>query len=628
MKLRSGTTKVLIAALWAGEIFLLSGCKEDPVIPTLSTSAISEITISTATTGGNITSDGGAEVTVRGVCWSTSSEPAISDPHTTDTKGPGIFVSNLSGLTPNTLYYVRAYAVNSAGTAYGKEVSFTTNPVVAPVLTTVDVTGITSSSAISGGNISGDGGAEITARGICWATLANPTITNSKTTNGTGTGTFPANLTGLLPGTEYHVRAYATNNSGTSYGNDLKFTTSAVTPTLTTTDISLKTRISAVSGGNISSDGGTAVTARGVCWSTAANPLISGDHSSDGIGSGSFSSNITGLTANTLYHVRAYGTNSAGTSYGNELTFTTNPVVIPVVSTADVTSVTSNTALSGGNVTSDNGAAVTERGVCWNITGNPTTANFKTSDETGTGTFASNLTGLNAGTTYYLRAFATNSAGTAYGTQINFSTSVDDIEGNIYKTVIIGNQVWMQSDLKTTRFNDDLPIPNVIDDTTWVHLTTPGYCWYEDNPSNGSTYGILYNWYAAKTSNLCPSGWHVPTDGEYKILELYLGMSQTEVDGTLWRGTDQGIQLKYTSTWFPSIGNGTNSSGFAGLAGGFRYGKDGSYFNLGSVSYWWTSSEHWDTTKGLYRRLDSNYTGVYREGVTKAGGKFVRCLKN
>ena len=155
----------------------------------------------------------------------------ISGQHTSDSKGAGDFESNLTGLTPNTLYYARAYATNKAGTAYGNEVSFTTLPLVAPVITTVEVTGIGSSSAISGGNISSDGGAEITARGVCWATAANPTISDNKTTNGTGTGIFASNITGLVPGTAYHVRAYATNNIGTSYGNDITFTASAVTAT-------------------------------------------------------------------------------------------------------------------------------------------------------------------------------------------------------------------------------------------------------------------------------------------------------------------------------------------------------------------------------------------------------------
>jgi uncharacterized protein (TIGR02145 family) len=627
MKRIFGIYTLILAILWITGSILLTGCKEDPVLPTLTTENASDITINTAKSGGNITSDGGADITARGVCWATASQPEISGSHTSDNKGGGAFTSSLSGLNPGTKYYVRAYATNEVGTSYGNEISFTTDPLVLAVLTTTEVTGITSVSAISGGNITSDGGAEVTARGICWGTGADPTISQNKTTNGTGTGTFTANITGLTPGATYHVRAYATNSVGTAYGNDIAFTASALTPTLTTSVITSPTRTSAVSGGNITSDGGAAVTARGVCWSTSSGPVVTGSHTTDGSGSGTFTSTITGLTPGTLYYVRAYATNSAGTSYGNERTFTTSPVTAPSLTTNAVTGVTLSAAVSGGNITDDNGGAVTARGVCWNTAGNPTVSDAKTSNGTGTGPFTSNISGLTAGTVYYVRAYATNSAGTGYGNQIRFSTSVSDIEGHIYNTVIIGTQLWMQSDLKTTRLNDNTQIPNVTDNAEWAGLTSMAYCWYNNNPSYGSTYGIIYNWYTVETGKLCPSGWHVPSDNEFKTLEMYLGMTQTDADNTLWRGTDQATQLKSTSTWLLN-GNGTNSSGFTALAGGYRFGLDGGFAGMGTVAYWWTSTEHWDPVKGLYRRMDSDQTKIYREGVTKAGGKLVRCLKN
>ena len=136
------------------------------------------------------------------------------------------FASSLSGLLPNTLYYIRAYAVNGVGIGYGNELSFTTNPLVSPTITTTAISSITASTANSGGNISDDGGTPISARGICWATTATPTIANDKTTDGTGTGIFTSNITGLNPETTYYVRSYATNSIGTAYGNQLSFTTS------------------------------------------------------------------------------------------------------------------------------------------------------------------------------------------------------------------------------------------------------------------------------------------------------------------------------------------------------------------------------------------------------------------
>jgi uncharacterized protein (TIGR02145 family) len=624
---------VLLITLWIGEVVLLTGCKEHPAVPTLTTAIASNITINTATTGGDITSNGGAEVTSRGVCWGTASQPMISGSHTSDNKGNGIFSSNLTGLTPGTPYYIRAYATNEAGTAYGNEITFSTIALALPELTTIAVTGITSSAAVSGGNIISDGGATVAVRGICWAATTNPTISDSKTSNGSGTGSFSANITGLTPGSAYHVRAYATNSVGTAYGNDLPFTASAVTPTLTTATISSPTRTTAVSGGNITNNGGATVTARGVCWSTSSGPIATGSHTTDGTGNGIFTSNIAGLSPGTTYYVRAYATNTAGTSYGNELWFPTNPVTAPTVTTTSVTGVTMTAAVSGGNITDDNGGAVSASGVCWNTSGTPTISDFKSTDGTGTGSFSSSIAGLAAGTVYFVRAYATNSAGTGYGSQIRFSTSVSDIDGNVYKTVVIGTQLWMQSDLKTTRYNTNTPIPTVttIDlpssNAAWAALNSDACCWYDNNPSYGSTYGMIYNWYAVETTMLCPSGWHVPSDADFKILEIYLGMTQLEADNSGWRGTNQGTQLKFTSTWTPSTG--TNSSGFAGLGGGYRYGVDGSFNDMGVVSYWWSSSLHWDdTTKALYRRLDSSEAGVYREGVIKAGGKSVRCLKN
>ncbi len=628
MKIKPQTFTASFFIAIASVTFLLSGCKKKPEIPTITTSAISGITVSTAKSGGNVTSDGGAEITSRGVCYSTSHMPVISGQHTSESGGAGSFISNISGLTSNTIYYVRAYATNEAGTAYGNEVSFTTNPVIAATITTTVVTAITSSSAVSGGEITSDGGGEVTDRGICWATSTAPTIADDKATSGSGTGVFAADITGLSPGTTYYVRAFATNSAGTSYGNEVSFTSTAVLPTLTTASISSVTRTTAASGGNISSDGGGQVTSRGVCWSTSTGPTVSSAHSSDGIGTGSFSSNLTGLTPGTHYYVRAYATNDAGTSYGNELNFTTDPVQIPSVTTGNITTVTVNSVDAGGNVTSDNGGSVTQRGVCWNISGNPTISDSHTSDGAGTGSFTSSVTGLAPGTAYYLRAYATNSAGTAYGVQTRFSTSVADIDGNIYKTVIIGTQIWMQSDMKASKLNDNTPVPNVPDNTAWANLRTPGYSWYDNNPSYGSTYGMLYNWYTVETGKICPSGWHVPSDNDYKTLEIYLGMTVAQADETLWRGTDQGTQMKSTTSWYVD-GPNTNSSGFTALAGGYRYAVDGTFNNLGTVSYWWASTEHWsDTTKGVYRRLDSGQTGVFREGVYKWGGKFIRCMKN
>lgn len=289
-----------------------------------------------------------------------------------------------------------------------------------PLITSTNVSTVTETSATSGGTISSNGGGSVTDRGVCWSITSNPDLTNNKTSDGRGNGSFTITITGLTPGTSYHLRAYATNSVGTGYGNDISFKTIAALATLTTTEISAKTSSSASSGGNISADGGANITVRGVCWSTTANPTISENKTSDGTGTGSFASILSGLKPGVTYHVRAYATNSKGTSYGNDVTFITNATIPVLTGTVNVTRISSTTASSGGLVSSDGGASITAHGVCWSISHNPSITNSKTSDPIAGLDFTSIITGLLPGNTYYVRAYATNSAGTAYGNEIEY----------------------------------------------------------------------------------------------------------------------------------------------------------------------------------------------------------------
>ena len=248
-----------------------------------------------------------------------------------------------------------------------------------PQLTTATATSVVYTSATSGGVVTYDGNADISARGVVWSTSPNPTVAlATKTVESGTTGSFVSNLTSLSPGTLYYVRSYATNSVGTGYGNQITFSTPppdppTVSATATVSSIAYTT---ATSGGTVSSDNGATITARGVVWDVSPNPTVALATKTVQTGTtGSFVSNLTGLTANTLYYVRAYATNSAGTGYGPQVSFSTLPPQVPIVASTTASSAISfYTATSGGNVSSEEGATITARGVVWDVSPNPTVA--------------------------------------------------------------------------------------------------------------------------------------------------------------------------------------------------------------------------------------------------------------
>ena len=205
---------------------------EEPVentLPVVSTTAISAVTETSAAAASIASANGGSTITARGFCWATTQAPTIAGSKTTVTGDTGAFTSAIEGLTPNTLYYIRAYATNANGTSYGPQMSFTTGnaPVALPVVTTAAVTNITETTATGGGNVTEDGGSPILQRGICWAVTQEPALGGTSAVATGTTGAFTAPITGLTAATTYYVRAYATNANGTSYGNQVTFTTTA-----------------------------------------------------------------------------------------------------------------------------------------------------------------------------------------------------------------------------------------------------------------------------------------------------------------------------------------------------------------------------------------------------------------
>ena len=204
-----------------------------------------------------------------------------------------------------------------------------------------------------------------------------------------------------------------------------------------------------------------------------------------------------------------------------------------------------------------------------------------------------------------------------------------DIDGNTYLTIKIGEQWWMAENLKVTRYRNGDPIPNVTDESAWSDLTTGAYCSYENDPANAETYGYLYNWYAVNDPRgLAPEGWHVPTDAEWKQLEMSLGMSQSQADDVGWRGTDEGGKLKETGTahWKSSNEGATNESGFSALPGGGRYGN-GRFLNAGDGAFFWSSTEinrNYVWLRGLGYG-DSHFNRSYND---LQNGFSVRCVRD
>lgn len=510
-----------------------------------------------------------------------------------------------------------------------------------PVVTTFNVSEVTQTTAISGGDVKDDGGSEVIKRGLCWGTGPNPTTTTTTTASdhsrdGAGTGIFTSYLTGLTANTRYYVRAWALNSQGISYGNEVSFTTNPILlAALTTTAVSMITATNAIAGGNVTSDGGGAISARGICWNLMSNPTISGNKTNDGNGIGIFISSITGLQHGTTYYVRSYATNNAGTAYGDQVCFTTNCISPDLIS-------------PGNNGVLDNGCNGIDEIMSWffdwsncpNATSynlyvkypgakNPTLDIIITDSEY---LFSQRNAWiayqLRLGWTWKVRALLNGEWGEWSNDRIFnveplntdcFPKKVNDIDGNEYNTVIIRTQLWMKENLRTTKYNDGSFIYNIRDNTEWSNLKTPGYCWFNnDSASNKNIFGGLYNWYAVNTGKLCPVGWHVPTDTDWTTLinEYLSGMNVA------------GGKLKEAGTehWASPNYGATNETDFTALPGGFRY-SNGLFGRLREVADFWSSSEN-STSSALDYGIDNLYEKINRDSDPKNGGFSIRCIKD
>ena len=332
----------------------------------------------------------------------------------------------------------------------------------------------------------------------------------------------------------------------------------------------------------------------------------------------------TELLTNTTYNYRVYSYNSIGnsSSYSNEITLTTNIINLPTITTSPITSISDNSGVSGGNITNEGGSSIIEKGVCWSTSTNPTISLVtKTNEGTGIGTFTSNINGINPNTTYYLKAYATNSYGTSYGSELNFTSAntsnsaVTDIDGNIYQLTTICNQTWTKSNLNVSHYRNGDIIPQVQDPTLWANLTTGAWCYYDNDQTNEATYGKLYNWYAVNDSRgLAPLGFRIPNYNEISNLNICLGGENIA-----------GGKLKSLDLWDSINFNATNEFDFNAIPEGLR-NWDGTFLYKGTKCFLWNSTfQYINSASGsvMTNNTSSNLLGVnnVRNGFS------IRCIK-
>jgi len=418
----------------------LNFTSRDPVVATLSTTAVSAISYTTASSGGNITDNGGASVTARGVCWSTSTNPIATGDHTIDSTGTGSFTSSITGLNPSTTYFVRAYATNSAGTSYGNELSFTTLTPSPEMSLSQGATPIADGGSQDFGNqllaSNTDLVFTITNSGAANLTLTTPiTISGtnadqfsvqgqptSPVSTGGGTTTFTIRFTPTTAGAKTASIAIANNDADENPYNLTITGTGVAAPTATTDAATGVSTTGATLNGTINANNqSTTVTFEYGLTTSYGSTVTATPGIVTGITDTSVSYLLTGLSPNTLYHYRVLGQNGSGTTSGSDMTFTTGGGLADV-QTTQISGITSSTAIGGGIVRDDGGIRVNSRGICWSTIINPNITNPHTVNGSGTGNFSSSIKDLAEGTTYYVRAYAENNIGISYGQNVTFTS--------------------------------------------------------------------------------------------------------------------------------------------------------------------------------------------------------------
>ena len=491
-----------------------------------------------------------------------------------------------------------------------------------PEVTTNQISDINGISAIGGGQIISQGTGNVVVKGVCWSTGAIPTVSDNKTRDGEGAGTFTSTLTILNGATTYYVRAYAKNSAGIGYGNIISFTTLGSKPMTSVLEATNITINAATLNGKVNPNDLPTLIKFEYGTTTQYGKKVNGiPVSVSGNMDYIVGADIARLFPATLYHFRTQAENSLGIVYSEDRSFTTFGEA-PTVLSLPPTSIMSKSVRLEANVNANSilTAVTFEYGTTTNYGMQVSASEVDVYDDLAH-KFTLDIKGLEPNTTYHYRVKAVNYVGSTNGNDISFTTNpvITDIEGNIYGIVTIGSQIWMQENLRTTSYNDNTPIPLVIG-SAWDTLATPGFCYrYDVQIPYAEIYGAYYNWYAVNTAKICPVGWHIPNDEEWNVLFDYLGGSayaarkMMVVSDVFWNPV-------YYLSHSP-----TNESGFSAIPGGGRFVKNDPFQQSGDA--FWYSSSYLSSTLGSAISI-SYFPSINIYYAPKSWGLNIRCVKD
>jgi uncharacterized protein (TIGR02145 family) len=696
--------------------------------------------------GGQIDSDGGNEILERGICYSLEALPDTSDAFATTGEGDLPFSEVLTGLEDGATYFARAYAINDMGIGYGNEISFQTPLQGLPAVITLDASQIAATSVSISGNVTSEGDAPVTIRGVFYSTEPLPDANDVVITSGSGSGLFTCNVESLQESTLYFARAFATNSIGTVFGNEVSFSTSIgaivslecdatfavgnYTPGVAVSNGSLNL---VYSGGNGGSYNAQTINSTGVAGLTAS--LASGNFVN---GSGNLLLNISGIpqtNGNAIFSISIGGQNcsfslpveggSIGTlncdnpvltgefvegievsngsvtisyanafgSYNSQSIFSTgvtgllaslngddysngtgslNFVITGIPQSTGIASfslsiggqecsfdlvvqgasveflncsnavitgdffdgvsvnnasisisyssgignydsqVISSTGVNGLSATLASGTFLSGGGsIQLIVTGTPS--------QPGLAIFSINIGGQNCVLQLTVSDLSEHTCGTpgVHNSSIGYSSMFDQ-QGNVYKTIIIGNQEWMAENLTTSIYRNGDEILSNLNNSQWAITFSGAWAFPSNNPSYECPFGKLYNWYACVESRqLCPVGWHVPSEQDW--IDLANSLGGIDVAGGKLKSNGNGAQWQA-----PNFGA-SNSAGFSGVPSGGR-NSGGPFSNIGTYGYWWTSSN--SITNPIYKSLYSGSSALFTGNIDGNSGFAVRCIRD